>query len=320
MAAAAPKPDTEPSPVPEPARILAVIVLYHQSATDSPALRTLLESAARVPGCAMEVLLYDNAPDAPPPELPAGVSYYAASRNGGLAAAYNAALERAAATGCEWLLTLDCDTRLPADFLPAVLGALCAVQSRPEVAAVVPFLTEAGRPLSPVRLRPGTTTPVRADSAPMPNGELRAYNSAALVRVSAVREIGGFSPDFWLDYLDCWLHHELYRRGKRAYVVPGLYVEHQLSLLDYGERVTPLRFRNFQAAESAYQDLYHGPLERALYTARLAVRLWRQKRRGERPEIMAATRECLRSRILHTRGRRLQAWRAGSPLRSQEPA
>jgi GT2 family glycosyltransferase len=317
MAAAAPKPDQDPCPAPETARILAVIVLYHQSATASPALHTLLDSA-RAAGCAMDILLYDNGPDAPPPELPAGVEYHAAERNGGLAAAYNAGLERAIAIGCEWLLTLDFDTSLPLQYLPEMLRALRAVEHSPEVAAIVPFLTEAGRVLSPVRLKTGTTKPVRPEDAPMPRGELRAYNSAALLRVSAVREIGGFSPDFWLDYLDCWLHHELHQRGKRAYVVPGLYVEHQLSLLNYGERVTPFRFRNFQAAESAYQDLYHGPLERSLYTARLAVRLWRQKRRGERPEIMAATRECLRARILHTRGRRLQVWRAGNPLRAQE--
>jgi GT2 family glycosyltransferase len=305
--------ETAQSPPAAPVRIFAVVVLYRQDAGRSPALRTLLHSASLCLPDAFDlrVLLYDNGPlaDIPPPELADGVSYLAAPANGGLAAAYNAALERALAGGFEWLLTLDYDTELPPSYFQSLLAAAHAVADRQEIAAVVPYLLEQGRILSPSRIRLGTTEPLAPASDPLPPGELRAYNSAALLRVSHLRDLGGFSSDFWLDYLDCWLHHQFHRRGKRLYVIPHLTVAHQLSLLNYRERLTPFRFRNFLQAESAWHDLYSGPLDRLLYTARLAVRLVLQKRRGESPEILLATRQLLRSRLTRRRQYRLRLWR-----------
>jgi GT2 family glycosyltransferase len=209
----------------------------------------------------------------------------------------------------EWLLTLDQDTALPEDFFSALAPGLAAAAADPRIAALVPRLAERGRPLSPSAVGRFGTRPLPPSSNGVPRGEIRAFNSAALLRVAALDDVGGFSPCFRLDYLDCWLHHALFLGGWRVYVLGSLQLEHELSLLNYRERISPERFRGFLAAEAAYTDLYGGWPARVAYTARLAVRLFNQRRRGEAAEIRRETRRMLAQRLTRPRSRRLARWR-----------
>ncbi|MGI8770600.1 MAG: glycosyltransferase [Acidobacteriaceae bacterium] len=293
-------------------RILAVVVLYKQRADESPTLRALLPRLGTVAGLDIRFVLFDNGPEpAEPTSLAAGVEYHAADRNEGLAGAYNYGLRQAVTGGYEWLLTLDQDTELPAHFLQSMRDAAEELSDDESIAAIVPHLVDAGMPVSPVRVRFARITPIPAGFSGVPDGEARAFNSAALLRVSALQELGGFNPCFWLSFLDGWLHREFHLRGKKIFVLGSVHSEHKLSLLNYRERLSLAHFRNFLSAESAFHDLYCGRLEGVLYTARLVGRLVHQAQRKESPEILKITFSNLLHRLTTwSRQRRLARWRA----------
>lgn len=303
-------------------RIFAVIVLYKQRPSASVTVATLARAlAAAAADCA--VLVYDNTADNsmdngrdPSAEagalsegMPADFRYYAATRNRGLLGAYESALERARAEGYDWLLTLDQDTALPADFFSAIQPGLEAAAKDSRIAAIVPHLAEGERLLSPAYVGIGRATPLPAHFSGVPRREARAFNSAALLRVKALDAIGGFDPCFWLDHFDSSLHHRLYLHGWRMYVLDSVHLEHHFSLLNYRDRVSLPHFRNFLSAESAFMDLYGSWWVRAAYNAQLGVRLVNQRRRREYPEILQATRAALLRRLTMTRTKRLRTWR-----------
>ena len=304
-------------------RIFAVVVLYKQRPSASVTVKTLaraLEAAGSV-DCA--VLVYDNSADRnaskstePEEAMPAGFRYEAAAANRGLLGAYEAALERMRVEGYDWLLTLDQDTALPTDFFSAIEPGLRAAKENPRIGVIVPHLAEGERRLSPAYVGLSRTTPMPASFAGVPTREARAFNSAALLRMAAVDEIGGFDPCFWLDHLDSWLHHQLYMHGWRMYVLDSVHLEHHFSLLNYKDRVSLAHLRNFLAAESAYFDLYCSPLAGFAHTVQLAGRLGKQTLRRETHEVREATWHALWQRLRVAKGKRVAAWRAatgGSP-------
>jgi GT2 family glycosyltransferase len=257
------------------------------------------------------VLIYDNSaePEAAAEILPAGFRYQAAAMNRGLLGAYEAALDRMRAEGFDWLLTLDQDTALPADFFTAIEPGLRAAKEDPRIGVIVPHLAEGDRLLSPADVGLCRTKPMPASFAGVPEREPRAFNSAALLRVEALDAIGGFDPYFWLDHLDSWLHHQLYVHGWRMYVLDSVHLEHHFSLLNYKDRVSLAHLRNFLAAESAYFDLYCSPLAGAAHTLQLAGRLVKQALRRETREVRGATWSALWQRLTVAKSKRVAAWR-----------
>ena len=49
-------------------------------------------------------------------------------------------------------------------------------------------------------------------------GETQAVNSASLFRVSALKQIGGFNPYFWLDFQDAYVYRQLQMHGRKIYI------------------------------------------------------------------------------------------------------
>jgi GT2 family glycosyltransferase len=296
------------------ARVFAVIVLYKQRPSTSVTVATLGRAleASRA-DCA--VLVYDNSednsaePGAAQDAMPAGFHYQAAATNRGLLGAYEAALDRARAEGYDWLLTLDQDTALPADFFSATEPGFHAAKKDPRIAVIVPHLAEGERLLSPAYVGLSRTTPIPASFAGVPAREARAFNSAALLRVEALDAIGGFDPCFWLDHLDSWLHHQLYVHGWRMYVLDSVRLEHHFSLLNYRERVSLARLRNFLAAESAYFDQYCSPIAGVAHTVQLGGRLVKQTLRRETRQVRKATWRTLWQRLTVGKSKRVAAWR-----------
>jgi GT2 family glycosyltransferase len=303
-------------------QIVAVVVLYQQSPSDSVTVATLAAALRQTDLVACRVLVYDNTPHSSStpdssstlidPSLPEGFCYHRAAENRGLFGAYSAGLALALAEQCEWLLTLDQDTALPADFFASVRPGLTAASEDSRIAAIVPHLAEGDRLLSPAYVGVGRSKPLPRGFGGVPSREARAFNSAALLRVRAIEDIGGFHPCFWLDHLDSWLHRELFLHGWRIYVLASLQLEHHFSLLNYRERVSIGHFRNFLLAESAFFDLYGTWWERALYTVQLGVRMITQHGREEPAEIQDATRTALMRRIGTGRTKRLMRWRQES--------
>jgi GT2 family glycosyltransferase len=294
-------------------QILAVVVLYKQSLQQSETMQSLTRIYSEDPGLSefVRVLLWDNSP-VPVTEvsLPFVLEVGHSLQNVGTSGAYNHAMELALSRQCPWLLLLDQDTSVTPHFLHAMLGYAEAFLGRPEIATVVPFIFSHGALVSPRRLLSFN----RVRQIPINcTGVLRekayAVNSATLMRVAALREVGGYSDEFWLDLSDVFVFQRLHRHGKYMYVAGDLQVEHSIASMDFDKEMSPERYRNFLAAESAYVDLFLSPLERASQMLRLLIRTARQHRRYENKIFSRIAWQYFLQRVFLTRSQRLQRWR-----------
>jgi GT2 family glycosyltransferase len=236
--------------VTQAAHLTAVLVLYGQSPGQSAALSSLLEAAAGRPEAAQRIslIIYDNSaePHALSASMPFEAQYIHDAENAGLARAYNAALACARARGSTWLLLLDQDTLLSAEYLAELLDASDALASVGEVGAIVPKLWAGTRLYSPdapflFQIRQQFSDDnfaVDQNVTGMVARPLTAYNSGAALRVSMLEEIGGFPEDFWLDYLDHAVFQQLQLQGYRLWVMRTV-LQQNLSHMDLGSVSMP---------------------------------------------------------------------------------
>jgi GT2 family glycosyltransferase len=294
-------------------QILAVVVLYKQSPEQSETIQSLIQVFERDPGLksSVGVLLWDNSPvPATAVSLPFPVDLRHAGGNVGTSGAYNQAMQVAESFGCPWLLLLDQDTTVSEELLRGMIAYSEKFKDSPEVAAVVPFVSSHGMLVSPrwmlsfnrLRQIPDTFGGLSKEMA-------YAVNSATLIRVAALREIGGYSEEFWLDLSDVYVFATLHRRGKYMYIAQDLRVEHSIASMDYDKEMSPQRYKNFMAAESAYVDLFLPPLERPSQLLRLSIRTVRQYRRYQNKIFSRITWQYFLQRLFLTRAVRLKRWR-----------
>jgi glycosyltransferase involved in cell wall biosynthesis len=278
---------------------------------ESSAFKTLLVAKASMgfEQADVQVLLYDNTlGGCDPGPLPDGVRYEAAGQNAGLVPAYNLALSIAQQEQSAWLLILDQDTTLLPDFLSRICRVASEVETDTKIAAIVPKMLDHGRPVAPVFMRFWGASYAAAGCLGTSQREVHATNSATLFRVASLKEIGGFSPYFWLDYLDGYVFHQLYVHGLQVYIARDIEVAHALSLLHGGD-LTPERFQNILRAESAYWDLYGTAVQRLAFAARLLGRIERQRRRGHKSAITQLTWSELKRRVFHSKAHRVHEWK-----------
>jgi len=240
--------------------------------------------------------------------MPEGVLYEKSEQNVGLAVAYNRALEMAEIENCRWLLTLDQDTTLPPDFLAQMGERAVEIERDAQIAAIVPRLSDSGTAISPYIVKLFGEHYLSNRFIGVPDGELRALNSGSLFRVSALKQIGGYDPYFWLDYVDSCVFRKLFLNSKRIFVAGNIQMEHDLSLL-HRENLKPERFWNFLQAESAFCDLYCGYGKGLLLTVRLLARIWRQRRRNDETVFSHLTFGQFKKRLLHPKWSRIRDWR-----------
>jgi GT2 family glycosyltransferase len=294
------------------ARILAIIVIYKMSPAECPTLKSLMASFACVTSQELQfkILIYDNTEGGQEPgTLPEGVEYYAATCNDGLANAYNFALSMAQTAGFDWLLTLDQDTELPKCFLPRIAEIVRDLGVDIEIAGVVPLVFNDSVVISPHMVRYGRSKDPPIDFVGVLKWEITAINSATTWRVHALKEIGGFNPLFWLDYLDYWLFHIVHRVGKHVYLAGDVRVVHDLSLLGGKNGMSLARFSNFLQAESAFYDLYKDRRDRCILTVRLFARLCRQVIRRENVEFQRLTFSHFLRQMCDAPATRLEDWK-----------
>jgi GT2 family glycosyltransferase len=263
------------------------------------------------------VLIWDNGPSAlPEVQLPFPFEYRYTGRNLGVSAAYNCALAFAEEKGCPWLLLLDQDTTLPEDFLSHMLEYARFHQANSRIAAVAPFLICDSQPVSPAIIRVDHAQPLPLSFSGEHERPAYAANSGTLVRVSALRAVGGYDEDFWLDFSDITLFHRLYLHGMRLYVAGDLHLHHSLSTNNYDGAMSPERYRNAIAAEGAYWDLYRCRRDNFALTARLLLRAFKQWMVYRNKEFSRITWRQFWRRIFVTKPQRLQHWRRQSGCRN----
>jgi GT2 family glycosyltransferase len=296
-----------------PLRVLAVIVLYKMQPSESPAFQTLRAAILRSHDEQVEfkILLYDNTPRGQKVSaLPADVQYEVDVKNGGVAKAYNYALEFAQREGYDWLLTLDQDTQLPIDFASNLYHAVTFVAPMNSVAAIAPLVFDKASLISPNVLT-FTTFPkmVSAEYVGISlEKSITAVNSASTFRVDALKSVGGYDRRYWLDYSDAFMYMRLQANNLRVFIAGNIRVQHNLSVVDTQKNVSPERYEQILGAESAFWDECMG---RAAYLPLLIRLLYRafvkfKGRSGYSYRKIALRFLC--QRLFYSRKHRMKIW------------
>ncbi len=243
-----------------------------------------------------------------------------APENPGLAHAYNYALSRAIENGCDWFVTLDQDSILPANYITSMCQVASEVSADRSIAAIVPHVAGDGHSLSPFHLYlsslprwfpPGFTGVART--------AVLAVNSASMLRIEALKEVGGYDPLFSLDASDLCLFQRLHEAGYRVYVEGDVLVHHEFALLKQDQRMSVSRYEAMLLDECAFWDLYLSPLARLERILRLMGRLTRDALRGKNANFRKINIAELRRRLTQSRTQRILEWRQRASVRLIEP-
>jgi len=292
--------------------ICAVIVLYKLKASESPSLQTLLAAAEEVSSSEikLQILIQDNTPGGQSTgAVPSCIRYEAAPENPGLADAYNRALNFAQANNYQWLLTLDQDTTLPRDYLVHMVKHVRRLDPDAWICAIVPQMVDKGRNLSPFRFAAGFMPRwFEFGFVGTPSQATYALNSAAVLRVASLAEIGGYDNRFPLDVSDINLFHRLHAEGKRVFVAGDILVSHSFSLLNKDKRMSMDRYPRMLRDECAFWDLYMGPLARVERFVRLLGRVGKDYLFTDDPAFRRATVLELKRRLMTRRTQRIADW------------
>ena len=294
-------------------RILAVVVLYKRSLEQSQTLTSLGKAFRGQPELVefLRVLVWDNSPTAlADPALAFPFEYLHSGKNVGNSGAYNRAMELAEATGIPWLLLLDQDTTISEEFLPKMLEYSRRLADHLEVAAVVPILWCRGQLISPRRF--GIFS--RTVAIPRPchgsyQGQVVAVDSAAMIRVTALRAVGGYNELlFWLDFGDIDVFAAFHRNRRSIYIASDLQLQHSLSCMDYDNEMTPERYRNVLAAEGAFWELYGSHFDHVVLPLRLLARALKQYLRNQNKAFARMSWMAFCLRMQRTKAQRMKTW------------
>ena len=255
--------------------ILIALVLYGHANCESPSLTSLVRILGVKPALAkyLSLVIYDNSPlpTIPKFQIECPVVYKHDPSNPGLAQAYNFALRFAEREEYEWLLLLDQDTSLTERFFSELTACTELLQTQGSVASIVPKLQHDGTIYSPAlhfidQLRHQyrrSNHAVSRDTVGVQQGRLSAYNSGGSFRVSALRPIGGFPGEYWLDYLDHAVFHALAAHGYAMYVM-RTEIKHDMSQAAVGN-VSAWRQRNLISAQTMFVRQTGNVIDRLLY-------------------------------------------------------
>lgn len=143
-------------------------------------------------------------------------------RNRGIARGLNEGLQAAIANGCPWLLTLDQDSRIPAEFVRDLLSAVPISlwsESAPTVIGVIaPEVVEdaSGTIRYPARLQRGVLVTEEV------------IQSGALWNVAALQSVGGFDESLGIDAVDAAACLRLREHGYLVALAQGVTMDHNL--------------------------------------------------------------------------------------------
>jgi hypothetical protein len=184
------------------------------------------------------------------------------------------------------------------------------VESDESIATIVPFVRSHDSLVSPRKFGQF----IFSHLIPQPfSGIYRedayAANSGTVMRATALRAVGGYSEEFWLDFSDAYIFHALYRHGKHIYIAGDLELVHSIASMNFDQEMSAERYRSFLAAENAYIAKYRSSLANLSQTVWLAGRAVRQYQRYENKQFARTTLDFLAQRIFWSRSRCLANWK-----------
>ena len=256
-------------------KLQAVVVLYKQKIADSKSVRSLYE---QIQNCPLEIslLIYDNSPAAQPAEDPIAnlipVTYIHDCTNGGLVPAYNQGMRMAEGEGTEWLLLLDQDTLLTAEYFARLSATLQECGDDLNIAACVPHIVVRGKSVAPTWFSLGIHCAMKVSWQGLAVKPITTINSGSAVRVSFLRSLGGFSEEYPLNFADYWFYREVYRHGK-AVMVMDCVLEHELSVANRDTFRPVGQYRDILKREGMFYRSSGSPIVVIVFWMRLMLRV-----------------------------------------------
>lgn len=150
-----------------------------------------------------------------------GIEVIRNAENRGIAAALNQGVAWALARDFAWVATFDQDSTLPPGFIAGLLAAQASLPQRERVAVLTPLYRDAeGGTLysaaGPVDQTGPSTVPVSV-----------AATSGNLVSTAALRALGGYREDFFIDAVDHEFCLRLRRDGWQVIEVRSIILDHR---------------------------------------------------------------------------------------------
>lgn len=266
-----------------------IIVLYKTLLENSRTYQSFEKNKKEI-SFPYSLLIYNNSPEFPVPYSSA-YEVRNASQNDMLSIAYNYALGKANAKKMDWLLLLDQDTLLTADYFKGVARTLSSDMAVDDnVACIIPQIYSLnGIQISPWAYNPfwGAYGLVKRAKIGVSAKPIAAFNSGALVRVESINKIGGFPENYPLDNLDTCYLYRLWKNGMMVYVFKSSVVQ-ELSQLNYADNMTPWRYQMILESTKRIAK-EQGWIPQVVLFARLCVRSLKQLFDSEKRKYVLLT-------------------------------
>ena len=226
---------SEGAPVPTPALVAGMVMLYRPTADVLDNVRT---SADQV----RALYAVDNTEDPDPSfvsalETISEVRYLPNARNLGVATALNIGSRRAIEDGYEWLLTMDQDSTPTPGMVASMLRCLSLPRAQ-HIGLISPFHTQVGgNPRKPQ----GPYTEV-----------LTAMTSGNLLRLSAYAAVGPFLDDLFIDQVDNEFCLRLHAAGFTVLEAGEAVLAHRVGSLHYHRLPLPMYTSNHAPVRRYY--------------------------------------------------------------------
>lgn len=232
-----------------PNRIQIIIVLYKTILQESISYQSFKKYCASLT-VPYTLLIYNNSPEVTIP-LSTEYTLINATSNRYLQGAYSEALQLAQQNKADWLLLLDQDTALTAEYFSSISNFLYQ-DNATDYCAAVPNLCQESIHLSPCcypkwvgpfwqsYLKPYTNKIAEERKSEI----YMAFNSATLLSVSAICQVGGFDEQYPLDMLDYRYFYQLHLQGGKMYVLDTV-LQQKLSLLSIEDSMSIERYKSY---------------------------------------------------------------------------
>lgn len=255
--------------------VLFVVVLYRQLISDSKSCSSLINILG-INGTSptAKVLVCDNS-DNPLNKNVAehyGWTYFSCGAYNSLSYAYNLALNYAKSNQISWIALFDQDTEIDQSYIRELFILTNKLSSIKDVVSIVPMLHLKNVQFSPsVEYVGGILRPLKLTKF-YAYEKIFAVASCTAIKVSFLDDLGGFSQEFRVDFVDRWLCEQIHRSNKKIYVM-NIKLQHRLSIMNFLDEVTPARYESIVMAEKKFMRDYRSHVDNVVYLLRVMFRI-----------------------------------------------
>lgn len=270
--------------------ITIVIVVYEMEIIESPTIMGLVKVSQNFDFNNFSVIIYDNSRKRQ--EITSILSfdffYIHDKSNGGLSAAYNNALQHSTENGIKWIMLLDQDTTLTLEYFDKVVSVAHKLLHEEDIVCIIPrTVTEFNHLISPTKVSAwGWETPI-LDIVGTCSIPITGVNSGTLLRTSFMSSIGGFNNDFKLDMLDHWYFFEIFKMGRKVYLL-DISMVHSLSVSQFSS-ISKSRYISILDSEVLFMKKFKSKKSINIYMFRLLIRFFKQIMTLQNKEIAMLT-------------------------------